>query len=155
MDTILDGIVNFIKSKDKLNKFKVITCSEFLEDLINKNQLPFIDIVGLKENKTELKQIAFKYGYKQTYTISIMIFQDAKALKDVLKGNNSIWGLWNYVWSMIEADNTFGGLVDGFDSSNIESKLVTMQKDNTIKIGLETQLTLTKDILRSKTWQTN
>lgn len=150
MDDILEGVAAFITASDKagLKKFKLVTYSEYVDDLISGNRMPVVDILGFRERKSPISGFTFDKAYRQSFDISIIIIQDSKLLRDVLHGANSVWGLSKYLWSLIELDRTFGGIVRGIDDKPIESKLMTIKKDNSIKLGLETELTLTKDVFK-------
>lgn len=148
MDSILTGVSSFIKSGDTQKKFKIITDNEFIDELMNKNQTPFLDVIGLKQTKTPISGFNFKDNYKEEYLISIVIVQDAKAIKNVIKGETSVWKLWSYVWGIIETDKTFNGLVRGIKEQSIESKIMSFTKDNSVKVALETELVLYKDVFK-------
>jgi hypothetical protein len=148
MDEILIGVSEFIASADTSKKFKAVAYSEYVDELIKANKTPFVDVVGVRERKSPLSGFLFDKGYRQAFDISIVIVQDAKLMKDVLHGTNSIWSLWSYLWEIIEADRTFGGLIQRIEEKPVESKLITLVKDNSTKLGLETELTLIKDVFK-------
>ncbi|PKL17874.1 MAG: hypothetical protein CVV49_08840 [Spirochaetae bacterium HGW-Spirochaetae-5] len=148
MNNILKGVADFITAGDTLSKFKIITYSEYVDDLIKENKMPAVDILGFRERKTPLPGFSFDKAYRQSFDITIIIIQDAKLLRDILHGTNSVWGLSTYLWNIIETDRTFGGIVRAIDDKPVESKLVKLTKDNSVKLGLETELTLTKDVFK-------
>jgi hypothetical protein len=148
MDDILIGVSEYIAAADTSRKFKAIVYSEYVDECIAKNKIPFVDVVGIKERKSPLSGFSFDKGYRQAFDISIVIVQDAKLMKDVLHGTSSIWALWSYLWEIIEADRTFGGVVQRIDEKPVESKLITLVKDNSTKLGLETELTLILDVFK-------
>lgn len=151
METVLKGVSDYLISADTSKKFKQIVYSEFLDEMINKNQTPFIDVIGLQERKTPLSDMSMKKAYRQFYDISIVIVQDAKVTKDIIQGTktiSSIWSLSEYVYDLISADITFNGTVNRLHEKEIISKLTTLTKDNSVKLALEMELTLIKDIFK-------
>ena len=150
MNNTLKKVSEFLQSQDVLEdkKYSIITYSELIQDLINKNKTPFLVVLGMKERKSPLSWCNMDKGYRQFYDITLVICQDKKVLRDVLIKDDSIFDLWSYTWSLIETDKSFNGVVDGIEETTIESKLTTLQKDNTIKLVYETQLSLYKDVLK-------
>jgi len=148
MDNVLKGVSDFLTAGDKAGskKFKVITYSEYVDDIIKDNKIPAIDVMGFKERKSAVPGMSFTSSERQSFDISIIIIQDAKLLRDIIKGPNTVWGLSRYVWDMIKADMTFAGTVRTIESNPpVESQLIKIVKDNTTKLGIETRLTVTKD----------
>jgi hypothetical protein len=148
MELILKGLANYLITADTAKKFKVITYSEFLDELIAKNQTPFIDIIGLQETKKPFDKHSMKSVYSRTFEVTIVIVQDAKVTKDIIHGSKtteSIWSLADYVYGLINADRTFGGLIDRIAEKEVISKITTLTKDNSIKLALEMELTLVVD----------
>lgn len=147
MNNILKGISDYFQSADTTSKrFRNISYSEMIQDVIAKNQVPFLLVLGVAERKSPFREYLMSTAYKQLYDITIVICQDNKVLTNVLKGANPIFDLWSYTWSMIEADRTFGGVVDGIVEKDIESKLITLQRDSSYKLVYETELTVYKNI---------
>jgi hypothetical protein len=147
MEDVLSGVVTYLKAADTLNRFRVIDYSEMLDDMIHSNKTPFIDVVGTRVSETPLAGFKPAKARRGKYYITLIIVQDKKVLREVLKGSESIWGLKKYLTGLINADSTFGGIVQGlaFDE-NIDSEIVTLKKDNSVKLALEVKLVLFKDI---------
>jgi len=151
METVLKSVSDYLSSVDTAKKFKSIVYSEFLDDMISKNQTPFIDVIGLKTRKAPYKDMTMKRAYIQYYDISLVIVQDAKVTKDIIQGSktvNSIWSLAETVYTLIEADPTFNGIVNRLAEQEITMQITTLTKDNSVKLALEMQLTLIKDIFK-------
>jgi len=148
MDDILKGVADFIAAGDTEKKFKAVYYSEYLDECIAKNKTPFINIIGPRKRRFPLQGFSFNKSTRRGFDISIVIVQDAKLMKKVVHGSDSIWSLEDYLWDIIDADQTFGGIVRAIDEKPIESKLVMITKDNSIKLGLEIELTLTKDVFK-------
>lgn len=147
MNNTLKTISDYLTAADSVSKkMGTITYSEMLQDLINANRTPFLDIVGLSERKSQIPGIDLRSGYRQQYNIVLYICKDDKVLSKVLKGTDSIFDLWNYIWSIIEKDRTFGGAVQGILDKDVESKITTLQRNDTVKLVYETNLTVYKDI---------
>ena len=149
MDQVLEGIASYLQSNDTQKAFKRIEYSEWIDDLIKDNKLPFLNVVGIKERKSPLNNISMANGYRQFYDISILIGQDARLIKKVIHGSNSIWQLWDVVWEIIEGDPSFNGIISKIDEKVIESRLITITKDNSVKLILETELTVFKDVFNN------
>lgn len=148
METILKGLANYLIAADTAKKFKVITYSEFLDELIAKNQTPFIDIIGLQEIKKPFDRHLMKSVYSRMFEVTIVIVQDAKVTKDIIQGSKTIEGIWSladYIYGLINADRTLGGLIDRIAEKEVISKITTLTKDNSIKLALEMELTLVVD----------
>ena len=150
MDNVLKGVSDFLTAADAAGskKFKVITDSEFVDEIIKDNRIPAVDVIGLKERKASIKGFDFNKAYRQSFDITIIVIQDAKVLRDIIKGTKSVWGLSRYVWEMIESDRTFGGVVRGIEDKPVETELIKPVKDNSIKLGIETKLTVTRDVFK-------
>lgn len=148
MDDILKGVADFITAGDTTKKFKAVYYSEYLDECIAKNKTPFINIIGPKKRRSPLKGFNFNKSSRRGFDISIVIVQDAKMMKQVVHGTDSIWSLDDYLWDIIDADPTFNGLVREIEEKVIESKLIMIRKDNSVKLGLETELTLIKDVFK-------
>lgn len=151
MDSVLKGVANYLTSADTAKKFKLITYSEVFDEVIKKNLTPFIYIYGEEEKKIPRSDMLMKSAYERQFIITLYIIQDAKILKDVVQGSStisSIWSLSEYVYDLISLDKTFNGTVNRLAEKEITSKIGEIRKDNTIKLILQTELTLIKNIFK-------
>lgn len=151
MNDVLNGITEYFKEKDIENKFKTIENSEYMDELIKRNRVPFINIIGFDKTRSPLNNYSRKNAETELYEISIIICQDARFTKDVIKGTKtteSIWSLSDYVYSLIEEDNTFNGVVNRLADQDIRTTLTTLTKDNSVKVALEMKIFLIKDVFK-------
>lgn len=151
MEKVLAGLVTYLKSADTDKKFKDIVDSEFMDDMIKKNRMPFIDIIGMSVNKTPVPNMSMTTAYRMTFNIVIVICQDARVTQDIIRGTSrieSIWALSEYVYAKLEADPTCGGIVNRISQADVNTTLTTLTKDNTVKLALEMPISLIKDVFK-------
>lgn len=147
MEEILEKIAEFLREQDQATgkKFKVIEHSEFLEDMLNKNRTPFINVVSGAEEKSVVPGMSFHTTERNAPVVSLLIVRDGKTPAEALKGDNSIWNLWEYTWGLIRTDFTLGGAVDIIPEQTISSKIEALHKNNSFKVLLRADIKIVKD----------
>lgn len=151
MNDVLKGIAEYFKAKDIDNKFKAIENSEYMDELIKRNRVPFINIIGFDKTRSRPSNYSLKHMETETYEVSIIICQDARFTTDIIKGTKtteSIWSLSDYVYGLIDEDNTFNGVVNRLADRDITTRLTTLTKDNSVKLALEMKVFLIKDVFK-------